>query len=106
MPSFLVESLLPRGAAGERLGRERRAAEAAAELTRTGTRVEFRGSIHVPEDEMCFFAFEAEAGGDVAIAAHRAGLSPIRVVRALSTLQIEPVPDDGGRARKPERIVQ
>jgi hypothetical protein len=106
MPSYLVESLLPRGAAGERLARERRAAEAAAELTRTGTRVEFRGSIHVPEDEICFFAFEAETGSDVAMAAHRAGLAPIRVVRAVSTLRIDPVADRRGRAHKPERIVQ
>lgn len=105
MPSYLVESLLPRGAAGERLARERRAAEAAAELTRTGTRVAFRGSIHVPEDELCFFAFEAETGSDVAMAAHQAGLAPIRVVRADSTLQIEPAPHRG-RARNRERIVQ
>lgn len=86
MPSFLVESFLPRGAAGERQAREQRATAAAEELTRTGTRVEFRGSIHVPEDEICFFAFEAATGGDVALAAHRAGLGPTRVVRAISTL--------------------
>lgn len=87
MPSYLVETFMARGAAGERQVRERRASEAAATLTREGTSVRFRGSIHVPEDELCFFAFEAETGSDVALAAHRAGLAALRVVRAVSTVE-------------------
>ena len=47
--------------------------------------VRFEGSIHVPEDEICFFAFEAPSGGDAAVAAHRAGLEPLRVVEAVSS---------------------
>jgi hypothetical protein len=87
MPSFLVETYLAHGAAGERQERDRRASEAAAALTREGTSVRFRGSIHVPEDELCFFAFEADTGSDVALAAHRAGLAALRVVRAVSTIE-------------------
>jgi hypothetical protein len=87
MPSFLVETFLAQGAAGERHERDRRAGAAAAALTREGTSVRFRGSIHVPEDELCFFAFEADTGSDVALAAHRAGLAPLRVVRAVSTIE-------------------
>jgi hypothetical protein len=85
MPNYLVETFLPRGAAGERQARERRAAMAAATLTEEGTRVRFGGSIHVPEDELCFFTFEAPSGTHAALVAERAGLDPLRVVQAVST---------------------
>src|SRR5215204_4679355 len=61
MPSYLVETFLPRGVAGERPARERRARYAAEELTRQGTRVRFDRTIHVPEDEICFFVFDAQS---------------------------------------------
>jgi hypothetical protein len=83
-PSFLVETFLARGAAGERQASEQRASLAAETLTREGTRVRFGGSIHVPEDEICFFTFEA-SGRAAAVAAQRAGIEPIRVVEALSS---------------------
>ena len=82
MPSYLVETFLPRGAAGERMARERRARSAAEELTRQGTRVRFDRTIHVPEDEICFFVFEAPTRRAAVLAAHRAELAPIRVVEA------------------------
>ncbi len=84
MPSYLVETFLPRGAAGERQARERRARSVAEELTREGTRVDFEGSIHVPEDEICFFTFEASSSRDAALVAQRARLEPLRVVEASS----------------------
>ena len=80
MPSFLVETYLARGKAGERAARERRARAAAEELTRERTPVRFDRSIHVPEDEICFFVFDAPSGRDAAIVAQHAGLEPIRVV--------------------------
>ena len=83
MPSYLVETYLARGARGERVARDGRARSAAAELTREGTRVGFGGSIHVPEDEICFFTFAAPSGRDAALAAQRAGLEPLRVVEAI-----------------------
>lgn len=85
MPSYLVETYLARGAAGERQARERRAGLAAEALTREGTSVRFAGSIHVPEDELCFFTFEAPSGREAAIVAQRAGLDPLRVVEAVSS---------------------
>jgi hypothetical protein len=85
MPSFLVETFLARGAAGERQARERRAGLAAEALTREGTRVRFGGSIHVPEDEICFFTFEAASGREAALVAIRAGLHPLRVVEAVTS---------------------
>jgi len=87
VPSYLVETFLARGAAGERQAREQRASSAAETLTREGTRVSFSGSIHVPEDELCFFTFEAPSGRDAALVAQRAGLEPLRVVEALSSRQ-------------------
>ena len=85
MPSYLVETYLARGNAGERTARERRARSSADELTREGTRVRFEGSTYVPEDEMCFFTFEAPSGREAALAAQRAGLDAVRVVEALSS---------------------
>ena len=85
MPSYLVETYLARGQAGERAARERRARSAAAELTQESTRVSFERSIHVSEDEICFFVFYAPSGRDAALAAQRAELDPIRVVEAVSS---------------------
>ena len=83
MPSYLVETYLARGQAGERVARERRARSAAEELTQERVRVRFERSIHVPEDEICFFVFDAPSGREAALAAQRAGLDPVRVVEAV-----------------------
>jgi len=83
VPSYLVETYLARGLAGERARRERRARAAAEELTRESNRVRFEHSIHVPEDEICFFVFDASSSRDAALAAQRAGLDPVRVVEAV-----------------------
>jgi hypothetical protein len=85
VPSYLVETYLARGSAGERDARERRASSAAQELAREGIRVVFGGSIHVPEEEICFFVFSADTGRDAALAAQRAGLDTFRVVEAISS---------------------
>jgi hypothetical protein len=89
MPSYLIETFLGRGNAGERIRREQRARSAADELTRTGIRVQFERAIHVPEDEMCFFVFDAPSSRAAALVAQRAALDPIRVVEALSSPQLE-----------------
>ena len=83
MPSYLVETFLARDAKGERRLREGRARSAADEMTREGTRVGFEGSIHVPEDEICFFTFATPSGREAALVAQRARLEPIRVVEAV-----------------------
>ena len=85
MPSYLVETYLARGRAGERAARERRARSAAKELTDGRTRVRFDRSIYVPEDEICFFVFDAPSGRDAALTAERAELDPIRVVEVVSS---------------------
>jgi hypothetical protein len=85
VPSYLVETYLARGQAGERSARERRARFAADELTRERAPVRFERSIHVPEDEICFFVFDAGSSGEAALAAQRAGLEPIRIVEAVTS---------------------
>jgi hypothetical protein len=83
VPSYLVETFLARGAAGEREARERRARSVAEAMTREGARVRFDGSVHVPVDEICFFTFAAPSGRKAALVAQRAGLEPLRVVEAI-----------------------
>jgi hypothetical protein len=85
VPSYLVETYLARGRAGERAARERRARSAAKELTDGSKRVRFDRSIYVPEDEICFFVFDAPSGRDAALAAERAELDSIRVVEVVSS---------------------
>jgi hypothetical protein len=87
VPSYLIETFLARGAAGERTARERRVRSAVEELTRKGTSVRFERAIHVPEDEICFFVFEAPSSQDAALAAQLAELRPLRVVEAVSSGQ-------------------
>jgi hypothetical protein len=85
VPSYLIETDLTRAQAGERFARERRVRSAAAELTQGSGRVRFDRSIHVPEDEICFYVFDAPSGRDAALAAQRAELDAIRVVEAVGT---------------------
>jgi hypothetical protein len=85
VPNYLVETYLARGQAGEQAARERRARSAAAELTQEHTSVHFERSINIPEDEICFFVFDAPSGRDAALVAQRAGLDPLRVVEAISS---------------------
>lgn len=89
MPSYLIETYLARGQAGERAARERRARSAVEEVTREGTPVCFECSIHIPEDELCFFVFDAPSGRVAALLAQRAGLEPIRVVEAVPSRKEE-----------------
>jgi hypothetical protein len=83
MAEFLVELYVPRteGAAVESSSRSARLA--AEELTAAGRPVQYLRSIFVPEDETCFFLYEAAEAVDVADAARLASLPFDRVVRAI-----------------------
>ena len=84
VPTYLVETFLARTRAGEeRAARDRRARSAAAELAQERTDVRFDRSIHMPEDEICLFIFDAPSAQDAALTARRAGLDPLRVVEAV-----------------------
>jgi len=81
VPSYLVETYLARSQAGQRAAQEQRARSVAGDPTIESVR--FERSIYVPEDEICFFVFDAPSGREAALAAQRAGLEPIRVVEAV-----------------------
>jgi hypothetical protein len=85
MPSYLVETYLARGRAGEREAREQRARSAARELTDQGTPVRFDSSIHVPEDEICFFVFEVPSSQAAADAVKHAALDALRIVEVVTS---------------------
>ena len=85
MPSYFVETYLSRTRPGELAACEQRARSAAEELTREQTSVHFERSIHIPEDETCFFVFQAATSGDAALVAELARLNPIRIVEVVSS---------------------
>jgi hypothetical protein len=62
----------------------RRARSAAVSLASEGPHVRYVRSIFVPEDETCFYVYEAESAGTVREVARRAGLSVDRVVETRS----------------------
>ncbi len=77
--SFLVERYVPTDAepAGHALGEE------LAAVARTlAVDVRFVEVIFVPEDELCFYLFEARSADDVRLVAELAGLHPERIVEA------------------------
>jgi hypothetical protein len=58
---------------------------AAEELTHRGTRVRLDRTIHVLDDEICFFVFEAPSREAAARAARIAAVGTLRVVEATSS---------------------
>ncbi len=85
MKQFLVEVFTPRASAGKLAAAERRAKLAARRLSGTDGELRFVRATYIPEDEICFFVFDAPSGREAALVAQRAGLDPIRVVEAVSS---------------------
>ena len=84
MAEFLVEFYVSRSDAGAvELGAVR-AREAAEELAREGMPVRYLHSIFVPEDETCFFLYEAGSADAVREAGGRAALRFERVAEAIA----------------------
>jgi hypothetical protein len=86
---FLVEVFTPRASAGDLATAQRRAMSAARRLSGADVAVRYVRSMYIPEDEICFFVFDAPSRQDVALFAQRAGLEPIRVVEAVPSGQEE-----------------
>jgi hypothetical protein len=83
VPEFLVELYVPRDdstAAARGAARARLAGEA---LTLEGTPIRYLRSIYVPEDETCFYLYEATSVADVRAAARRAGLPTDHICEAV-----------------------
>ena len=86
MAAFLVELYVSRGdMAGVREGAAR-ARAAAEELAREGILVRYLRSLFLPDDETCFYLYEAATEADVREAAQRAALPFDRVAQAIVDL--------------------
>jgi hypothetical protein len=81
---FLVEVYVSRVVAATAKPTCEEVSTAAQALTREGRRVQLVQSIFVPEDDTCFYLFEAESGDHAREAATRSGLQVERVVEAVS----------------------
>jgi hypothetical protein len=84
MPEFLVELYVSRSDGGAVESQAQSASIAAEELTREGRPVQYVRSIFVPEDESCFFLYEAATAADVEEAARRASLPFDHVALAIA----------------------
>jgi hypothetical protein len=83
MPSYLIESFLPRSRSGELRAVVDRLRRAAESLTAEGTQVRHLRTTFVPDDELCLHLVEAATAATVGEASRRAAIEPARVVRAL-----------------------
>jgi hypothetical protein len=83
MAEFIVELYVSRSDPGAVSDAAKRARVAADELTQGGEPIRYVRAIFVPEDETCFFLYEAGSADVVRAAAARAGLRSGRVTEAL-----------------------
>lgn len=83
MAEFLVELYVARGDSAAVEGGAERARAAAEKLTDEGEPIRYVRAIFVPEDETCFFLYEAESADAVREATREAGLSSVRITEAI-----------------------
>ena len=83
--TFLVELFVEHGSSDELEQWERRARGAADELTAEGTPTRYVRSLYLPEDETCFYVFQACSADAVTAACRRAGIAYERIVAAVDT---------------------
>ena len=84
MSEFLVEVYVTRATASSTVPGSEDVMVAAEKLSAEGTHVRLLRSILVPEDETCFYLFQAQTSDAVREAATRAGLRFERVVEAVA----------------------
>lgn len=84
MAEFLVEFYISREEGAGVGSRSEIARLAAEELTREGTPVRYVHSIYVPEEETCFFLYQAVSADAVREAAQRAALPFERITEAVA----------------------
>jgi hypothetical protein len=82
MPSYLIESYLPRSRSGELAAVVSRLQSATETLTAEGRNVRHLRSTFLPTDELCLHLLEAESAATVGAASRLAAIEPARVVQA------------------------
>jgi hypothetical protein len=103
MPDFLAETYAPRGDPTPRAGD---LALAAGQASRPGAQVRFLGAVIVPDEETCFWLYQAPSAAAVCAAMCRARLRPLRITPAVPVRPppARPHPPRGG-APPPEQVI-
>jgi len=83
VPTYLVETYMPRSRAQEAHTAGSRARSAAEELSREGMHVRYVRTTFLPDDETCFHLFDAVSADAVEEVSRRANLGRVRVVPAV-----------------------
>ncbi|HYZ79532.1 MAG TPA: hypothetical protein VE596_19390 [Gaiellaceae bacterium] len=84
MEQYLVELYLPRRDEAALADAAVRARAASEQLTSEGRQGRYLRTIFVPQDEICFHLYEAQAADVVGEASRRAQIAYERIVRAVS----------------------
>jgi hypothetical protein len=83
VPSYLVETYVPRSRSQDARATARRARTIAETLSRGGTPVRYVRTTFLPDDETCFHLFEAASEEAVGEVCRRAGIGSARIVPAM-----------------------
>jgi hypothetical protein len=83
VPSYLVETYVPKAHPGDARAAGRRVRTAARELSRGGEPIRYVRMTFLPGDETCFHVFVAGSEEAVAEVCRRAGLGSPRIVPAV-----------------------
>jgi len=103
MPEFLAETYAPRDAAGAGAPSAGDIARATAQASGPGAPVRFLGAIAAPDDEICFWLYQAPSAGAVRAAMVRARLRPERITPAVT---LRPPLARPGPAPRPPRTTR
>ena len=95
MPEFLAETYTPRHAPGAAAPCAGNIAWAAEQAGGPGALVRFLGAIVLPDDEICFWLYQAPAAGAVRAAMTAAGLRPERLTPAVTLRPPRPARPSG-----------
>lgn len=86
MPSYIVETYVPRARSRDADAARCRARAAADVLAAEGAAIRYVRSTHLPDDETCFHLVEAASQADVDELCRRADLGHVRIVAAVETV--------------------
>jgi len=96
MPEFLAETYAPRPAAGTPAPCPGGLARAAAHAAGPQGPARFLGAVAVPEEETCFWLYQAPTADAVRAAMTAAGLRPERITEAVAIRPPAPAPGAPG----------